>query len=107
MLGTDIGENRMAITKEIIEDKIEVVGDYKTIQVRTATVIKEDGVELSRSFHRHALDCVSSVKNDDDSWTHTDTDVSGESTEVQGIAATVWTTEVKNAKKTANENAGV
>ena len=97
----------MAITKEIIEDKIEVVGDYKTIQVRTATVIKEDGVELSRSFHRHSLECVSSVKNDDDSWTHTDTDVSGESSEVQGIANAVWTTEVKNAKKTANENAGV
>ena len=97
----------MAIIKEIIEDKIEVVGDYKTIQVRTATVIKEDGEELSRSFHRHALECVSSVKNDDDSWTHTDTDVSGESTEVQGIASTVWTDEVKAAKKTANENAGV
>jgi len=97
----------MAITKEIIEDKIEVVGDYKTIQVRTATVIKEDGVELSRSFHRHSLECVSSVQNDDDSWTHTDTDVSGESSEVQGIANAVWTTEVKNAKKTANENAGV
>ena len=97
----------MAITKEIIEDKIEVVGDYKTIQVRTATVIKEDGVELSRSFHRHALECVSSVQNDDDTWTHTDTDVSGESTEVQGIATVVWTTTVKNAKKTANEAAGV
>ena len=97
----------MAITKEIIEDKIEVVGDYKTIQVRTATVIKEDGVELSRSFHRHALDCVSSVKNDDDTWTHTDTDVSEESTEVQGIASTVWTDEVKAAKRTANENVGV
>ena len=97
----------MAITKELTEDKIEVVGDYKTIQVRTATVIKEDGVELSRSFHRHALDCVSSVQNDDDSWTHTDTDVSGESTEVQGIASAVWTTTVKNAKKAANENAGI
>ena len=95
----------MAITKELIEDKIEVVGDYKTIQVRTATVIKEDGVEISRSFHRHALDCVSSVQNDDDSWTHTDTDVSGESTEVQGIATSVWTTTVKNAKKAANEAA--
>ena len=93
----------MAITKEITEDKIEVVGDYKTIQVRTATVIKEDSVELSRSFHRHALDCVSSVKNDDDSWTHIDTDVSGESTEVQGIATAVWTTTVKNAKKAWNE----
>ena len=96
----------MAITKELIEDKIEVVGDYKTIQVRTATVIKEDGVELSRSFHRHALDCVSSVQNDDNSWTHTDTDVSGESTEVQAIATAVWTSTVKNAKKAANEAAG-
>ena len=97
----------MAITKEIIEDKIEVVGDYKTIQVRTATVIKEDGVELSRSFHRHALDCVSSVKNDDDSWTHTDTDISGESAEVQGIASTVWTDAVKEAKRTANESSSL
>jgi hypothetical protein len=97
----------MAITKETVEDKIEVVGDYKSIQVRTATVIKEDGVELTRSFHRHALDCLSSVQNDDDSWTHTDTDVSGESAEVQGIAAAVWTTEIKNAKKTANENASI
>ena len=97
----------MAITKEIIEDKIEVVGDYKTIQVRTATVIEEDGVELSRSFHRHALNCVSSVKNADDCWTHTDTDVSGESTEVQGIASAVWTTTVKNAKKAANEAASI
>ena len=97
----------MAITKEIIEDKIEVVGDYKSIQVRTATVIKEDGVELSRSFHRHVLECVSSVKNDDDTWTHTDTDVSEESTEVQGIATAVWTDAIKEAKRTANENAGI
>ena len=94
----------MAITKEIIEDKIEVVGDYKSIQVRTATVIKEDGVELSRSFHRHALDCVSS-SYDGSSWTHTDTNVSSESAEVQGICAAVWTTTVKNAKKAANEAA--
>ena len=105
MLGTDKGENRMAITKELTEDKIEIVGDYKSIQVRTATVIKEDGVEISRSFHRHVLDCVSSVKNDDDSWTHTDTNVSSESAEVQSIATAVWTTTVKNAKKAANEAA--
>ena len=45
----------MAITKETIEDKIEVVGEFKQIQVRTATVIKEDGVEISRSFHRHVV----------------------------------------------------
>ena len=102
----------MAITKTTEEDKIEVVGDYKTIQVRTATVIKEGTdakgyVELSRSFHRHMLNCVSSVKNDDGSWTHTDTNVSGESAEVQGIATAVWTTTVKNAKKAANEAAGL
>ena len=97
----------MALIKEIIEDKIEVVGDYKNIQVRTATVIKEDGVELSRSFHRHALVCVNSVKNNDDSWTHTDTDVSGESAEVQAIATAVWTDVVKAAARTANEAASI
>tara|TARA_X000000950_G_scaffold289375_1_gene412539 strand:+ start:1031 stop:1315 length:285 start_codon:yes stop_codon:yes gene_type:complete len=93
----------MAITKETIEDKIEIVGDYKSIQVRTATVIKEDGVELTRSYHRHSLQCVESQKNDDGSWTHTDTDISSESTEVQAIANAVWTDSVKAAKKTANE----
>ena len=93
----------MAITKELVEDKIEIVGDYKTIQVRTATVIKEDGVELTRSFSRKVLSCVTSVQADDDSWTHTDTDVSSESSEVQGIATVVWTTAIKNAKKAANE----
>ena len=96
----------MSITKEIVEDKIEIVGDFKTIQIRTATIIKEDGVELSRSFHRHALDCVSSVQ-DGDTWTHTDTDVSGESAEVQSIASAVWTDAIKEAKKTANENSGI
>tara|TARA_A100001201_G_C4023269_1_gene181266 strand:+ start:503 stop:751 length:249 start_codon:yes stop_codon:yes gene_type:complete len=45
----------VAITKELIQDKIEVVGDFKHIQVRTATVIKEDGVEISRSYHRHVV----------------------------------------------------
>ena len=93
----------MAITKTIVDDKIEVVGDYKSIQVRTATVIKEDGVELTRSFNRRVIQCVSSVKNDDDSWTHTDTDMSSESSELQGIATAVWTTTAKNAKKAVNE----
>ena len=95
----------MAITKETIEDKIEIVGEHKNIQIRTATVIKEDGVELTRSFHRKVLECVSS-SHDGSSWTHTDTNVSSESTEVQGIASTVWTTTVKNAKKAANEASG-
>ena len=93
----------MAITKEVIQDKIEILGEGKDIQVRTATVIKEDGVEISRSFHRHVVQCVSTVKNSDDSFTHTDTDISGESTEVQAIANSVWTDEVKAAKKSANE----
>ena len=92
----------MAITKETIEDKIEFVGDYKSIQVRTATVIKEDGVEITRSFHRKVLDCVTS-SYDGSSWTHTDTDITGESAEVQAICNAVWTTTVKNAKKAANE----
>ena len=92
----------MAITKTTVEDKIEIVGDYKNIQIRTATVIKEDDVELTRSFNRKVLECVSS-SYDGSSWTHTDTDVSGESTEVQAICNAVWTTTVKNAKKAANE----
>ena len=54
----------MAITKEIIQDKIEIVGDFKHIQVRTATVIKEDGVELSRSFHRHVVSPNSDSTNE-------------------------------------------
>ena len=92
----------MSITKTTEEDKIEIVGDFKNIQVRTATVIKEDGVELTRSFHRHVVECVSS-SYDGSSWTHTDTDISGESTEVQAIANAVWTDAIKAAKKTANE----
>ena len=95
----------MALTKETIEDKIEIIGEYKSIQIRTATVIKDNGNELTRTFHRRILECVSSRKNEDNSWTHTDTDVSDESADVQGIATAVWTTTVKNAKKTANENA--
>tara|TARA_Y100000593_G_scaffold59768_1_gene110790 strand:+ start:203 stop:490 length:288 start_codon:yes stop_codon:yes gene_type:complete len=95
----------MAITKTTEEDKIEVLGEHKTIQVRTATVLKEDGVELTRTFHRHLLNCVTS-SYDGSSWTHTDTDISGESSEVQAIANAVWTTSVKNAKKAANEAKG-
>ena len=97
----------MALIKEITQDKIEVVGASKHIQVRTRTAVLEDGVELSASFHRHVVSCISSVKNDDDTWTHTDTDVSAESAEVQAIATAVWTDAVKAAARTANENAGM
>ena len=96
----------MAITKELIEDKIEIVGEHKSIQVRTATVIKEDGVEINRSFHRKVFECVSS-SYDGSSWTHNDTDISGESTEVQAICNAVWTDSIKDARKTFNENTTV
>jgi len=54
----------MALTEETVQDKIEIVGDYKHVQVRTATVIKRDGTEISRSFSRHvvALTMTSQVK---------------------------------------------
>jgi len=70
----------MALTERTVEDKIEIVGDYKHLQVRTAVVIERDGVEISRSFSRHV------VSPGDD--------VSGESAEVQAIAAAVHTAEV-------------
>ena len=73
----------MALEKTTVEDKIEIVGDFKHIQVRTATVISEDGVELSRSYHRHVVSPLD--------------DVSGESAEVQAIAAAVHTQAVKDA----------
>ena len=92
----------MAITKEIIEDKIEIVGVHKNIQIRNATIIKEDGVELTRSFNRKSLECVKTLY-DGSPFTHTDTDISSESTEVKAIANAVWTDAVKAAKKTANE----
>ena len=97
----------MALTKEITQDKIEVVSASKHLQIRTKTAIMEDGVELSASFHRHIVTCVQSVKNDDDSWTHTDTNISGESAEVQAIATAVWTVAVKAAARAANETASI
>ena len=83
----------MSLTKEIIEDKIEVVGEHKAVQVRIATVVKEDGVELTRSYGRKRL--VPCIKNE----TWEDTDISGESSQVQGICNAVWTDEVKTAYK--------
>jgi len=73
----------MALTEETIQDKIEIVGNYKHVQVRTATVIKRDGTEISRSFSRHVV-----APNDD---------ISGESAEVQAICNAVHTDAVKAA----------
>ena len=83
----------MAITKEAVIEKIEVVGSWN-VQVATDTVIKEDGTEISRSRHRHILQPCTSTK-DGDTWTHTDTDISKEATEVQAVANAVWTDTVK------------
>ena len=75
----------MAITKRTEEDKIEVVGEFKHIQVRTATIIEEDGVELSRSFHRHVI--------------APDSDSSGESADVKAMVTQFHTDSVKAAYK--------
>ena len=73
----------MALTETTEYDKIEVVGEYKAVQVRKASVIKKDGTELTRSFHRYVL--------------HSDADISSEPSEVQAICNAVWTNEVKAA----------
>ena len=73
----------MAITKRTEQDKIEVVGTFKNIQVRTATIIEEDGVEISRNFSRHVV--------------APDADISNETAEVQAVCAAVHTQAVKDA----------
>ena len=82
----------MALTESIEYDKIEVVGQYKTVQVRKATVIKKDGKELTRSFERYVL--------------HPDTDLSSRSepNEVVAVCNAVWTQEVKDAWKAYQES---
>ncbi len=76
----------MALTEETVEDKIEIVGDYKHVQVRTATVIKRNGTEISRGFSRHVV--APDISTDD---------LANESTEVQAICAAVHTSAVKTA----------
>ena len=76
----------MAITKETQIGKIEVVGKYKSVQVRTDTVVMEDGIELSRKYHRHALAL--------------DAIITGEHVEVQAVCNAVWTQDVKDAYAT-------
>ena len=80
----------MAITKTTEIAKIEVVGEYKIVQVATDTVIKEDNTEISRSRHRHTI--------------NPDMDISGEDAEVQAVANAVWTDSVKAAWKTFQDN---
>tara|TARA_R110000822_G_scaffold180247_1_gene320020 strand:+ start:442 stop:726 length:285 start_codon:yes stop_codon:yes gene_type:complete len=83
LTNTIIGDKQMALTEETVQDKIEIVSEHKFIQVRTATVIKRDDVEISRAFSRHVV--------------APDADITGESTEVQAICAAVHTDAVKEA----------
>jgi hypothetical protein len=79
-------EANMALTENTTQDKIEIVGDYKKLQVRTANVISRDGTEISRAFHRHVVSPDISAE-----------DLANESTEVQAICAVVHTDAVKAA----------
>ena len=93
----------MALTKEVKYDRVEIVGDYQLVQCREATIVKEDGVELSRSYHRHVLTPSSCHKNEDGTFIHTDIDISDEPSETQDVCNAVWTDAVKAAWKTQNE----
>ena len=93
----------MALTESIEYDKIEVVTNYKHVQVRKATVIKKDGTEITRSFQRYVLQAGTL----DDSNTLVDTDLTNEPAEVLAICNAVWTTDVKalwKAKLIADKN---
>ena len=97
----------MALSEAIEYDKIEVVGQYKAVQVRKATVISKDGKELTRSFERYVLHpgtLKGGFKEDgttpaDDADDFVDTDLSAEPAEVSAIATAAWTTAVKDAYK--------
>ena len=85
----------MALSESIEYDKIEVVGQYKAVQVRKATVIKKDGTELTRSFERYVLQAGTLDGSDN----LVDTDLSGQPAEVSAICTAAWTTSVKDAYK--------
>ena len=85
----------MALSESIEYDKIEVVGEYATVQVREATVIKKDGKELTRSFHRYILELGTLDASDN----LVDTDLSNEPAKVQAICNAVWTDSVKSSYK--------
>tara|TARA_R100000479_G_C6278280_1_gene162042 strand:+ start:209 stop:502 length:294 start_codon:yes stop_codon:yes gene_type:complete len=84
----------MALTKETEYD-CEVRGPYKNVQVRTATIVKDDGVEISRNYHRHVLHCRTKSS---DTWGATD--ISSEDATVQAVCNAVWTDSVKSAYET-------
>jgi hypothetical protein len=88
----------MSLTKEFEYD-CEVRGEHKNVQVRKATIVKDDGVEISRTYHRHVLHC-----RDKSSGSWADTDISGEDATVQAVCNAVWTSDVKSAYETFVDN---
>jgi len=84
----------MALTKEFEYD-CEVRGEHKHVQVRKSTIVKDDGVEISRTYHRHTLSCRTKT---DGTWG--DTDISGEDASIQAVCNAVWTSAVKTAYET-------
>jgi hypothetical protein len=86
----------MALAESIEYDKIEIVGQYKAVQVRKATVIKKDGVELTRTYFRYVLHPGTLDASDN----LVDTDLSAEPAEISAICTAAWTTDVKAAWKT-------
>ena len=92
----------MALTESIEYDKIEVVGQYKAVQVRKATVIKKDGAELTRSFERFVLDPGTLDESDNLVDNPLDKEPDGTTAiadEVKAVCNAVWTTSVKDAWK--------
>ena len=85
----------MALSERFENDKIEIVGPYKNVQVRKADIIEKDGVEVSRTFHRHTLSCGDIDSSDN----FVETDISGEDADVQVICNAAWTQSVKDAYK--------
>ena len=87
----------MALTKEFEYD-CEVRGPYKAVQVRKATIIKDSSDEISRTYHRHVLQCRTKT---DGTWG--DTDISGEDASVQAVCNAVWTSSIKSAFETFSD----
>ena len=86
----------MALTESLEYDKIEIVTQWKHVQVRQATVVKKDGVEIARSFHRYVLTPGTLDASDN----LVSTDISGQPTDIQGVCNALWTDAVKSSWKT-------
>ena len=86
----------MALTESLEYDKIEIVTQWKHVQVRQATVVKKDGVEIARSFHRYVLTPGTLDASDN----LVNTDISGQPTDIQGVCNALWTDAVKSSWRT-------